>query len=355
MNRDTYKREGRGFTLTELLVVMAVLSTLLLLVLPAFTRGIVITRRVRCANTLSHIGVAYGALLADVELNRAVHELQATGWARRLAPYLGLHRDGFWCTATGKSDGMGYDAAGDNGAGSMPDVKIRIYNGGSMLYDVDTFTAYPYWLEGSHRSFDRRPGIWKVSTEVYAGLDRYNMPQYTPGSSRRDYWFVIEDQRVADDEGSPGTGAGDKDFNDFDLHVHEQSDGRVVLTGYHRDAGYNFALVGPDGTIYPEQSGTVGPIGVSGIDRLSYGMNSQIENITRTSQSGDSIIVVDFKHEVVDTGRSIGLTEGWDILHAPRHMGQMNALYADGHVGTHDPDEIDPEMSTGAEFWESGP
>ncbi len=354
MSRDTYKREGRGFTLTELLVVMAVLSTLMLLVLPAFTRGIVITRRVRCSGTLSHIGVAYAALLADVELNRAVHELQATGWARRLAPYLSYHRDGFWCTATGKSDGMGYDATDDDGVGSLPDVKIRIYDGG-ILYDVDTFTAYPYWLEGDHIAFGRTPGIWKVNSEVYGSVDRYNMPQYTPGPSRRDYWFIIEDQRVADDEGSPGTGAGDKDFNDFDLHVQEQSDGRVVLTGYHRAAGYTFALVGPDGTVYPEQSLTIGPVEVTGIDRLSYGMNSEIENLTRTSQSGDSIIVVDFKNEVVGTGRSIGLTDGWDILHAPRHMGQMNVLHADGHVGTRDPDEIDPEMSTGAEFWGSGP
>jgi len=330
---------------------MAALATLLWLALPAFIRAIVITRRVSCANTLRHIHEAYGVRLMDIETNSDISSFDAVGWARELAPYFGHHRDAFWCIATGKSDGMGYDAEGDVGASGLPTVKIRVYNGGTMLYDLDTFNAYPYWLEGDHSWFGREPGIWKVNTDVYASLDRYNMPMYTIGPDSLEYWFVIEDQRVSSPDDPYGSAAGDTDFNDFDLHVLERAP-YVKLTGYHRSAGYNFALVDMDGNVYGEDGGTIGPIDLEGKERLSYGMNSQVGKIVKAARSSHTILLVDYKYAIVYTGDSIGLSAGWDVFQAPRHMGKMNALYADGHVETHDPDEIDPAMSSGEPFWD---
>jgi len=330
---------------------MTVLATILFLALPAFTRAIVVTRRVRCANTLRHIHKAYGVRLMDIETNKDISSFDAVGWASELAPYFGHHRDAFWCIATGKSDGMGYDAEGDEGASGLPTVKIRVYNGGTMLYDLDTFNAYPYWLEGDHSWFNRVPGIWKINADVYASLDRYNMPMYTAGPDPMGYWFVIEDQRVSSPDDPFGSAAGDKDFNDFDLHVLEKGT-QVTLTGYHRSAGYNFGLVDTEGNVYREAGGTIGPIDLEGKGRLSYGMNSEVRKIVGTARNSHTILLVDYKYAIVHTGNSIGLSEGWDMLQAPRHMGKMNALYADGHVGAHDPDEIDPALSSGEPFWD---
>jgi len=352
MKRNVQRWRGEGFSLTELLVVLAALATILVIVLPTFAHVVLVARRVHCAKTLSNISQAYRALVMDAEAKQANKPMEAIGWARRISPYLGYHYDALWCTATGKSDGMGYDATGDEGAASLPDVKIRIYNGSTKLYDVDTFTAYPYWLEGSHVSFGRVPGLWKLNAEVYASLDRYNMPQYTPGLNRHEYWFVIEDQRIADQSGAPNISGGDKDFNDFDLHVMEDPP-NVLLTGYHKDAAYNFALVDMEGKEYKESGGTVGPLALKGVERLSYGMNSQVDRLSKTVRGASStIVVVDYKYEVVATGDSIGISgEGWDLLHAPRHMGKMNALYDDGHVEAMDPDEINPELSVGEDYW----
>ena len=207
MAHNCQSRWGRAFSLVELLIVMAVLATILLMAIPAFTRVVVVTRRVKCSKTLQNIGIAYDAKLMEIHTNEGVTGIFANGWVRQLAPDLGYHRDAFWCTATGRSDGMGFDAKGESpeGTESLPDVKIRIFSGASKLYDVETFNAYPYWLEGSHTDFGRTPGVWKVNADIFPTLNRSDMPKYTPGSNPREYWFVIEDQRVTGDMGTHGT------------------------------------------------------------------------------------------------------------------------------------------------------
>lgn len=353
MHSNRQNRRGSGFSLTELLIVLAVLGTLLALAFPAFTRVVVITRRAQCSKTLKDIGVAYASQLFDATSVAGVDTIHSAVWARQLAPYFGGHRDAFWCTATGKSDGMGYEAVGElpEGVYSLPDAKIRIYNGNSKLYDVDTFTAYPYWLEGTHQDFGRRPGIWKVNATVYDALSRGDMPQYTPGPNSRDYWFIIEDQRTVTD-GEPDTAGGDTDFNDFDLHV-IQNGIDVTVTGYHKSAGYNFGLVDMEGNVTQESGDMIGPLNLQGVRRLSYGMSTEIHQVAEKARNSSTIIMVDYKDDQVATGDSLAaLGSSWDLYRTARHMGQMNALYADGHVRPHRPDEIDPSFTQGETFWD---
>jgi len=140
------------------------------------------------------------------------------------------------------------------------DVQLRVYNGAMFLYDLETFAYYPYWREGSHTDFGRDPGLWKVNDDVYANgnLDRQDMPQYAAGTDPLVYWFIFEDTRTGE---GYWQAAGDRDFNDFDVKVVEDPVTQTVeLTGYHKDSGYNFRLVAPDGTVYGESSSQIGPI-----------------------------------------------------------------------------------------------
>ncbi len=345
-----------AFTLTEMLVVLFVIGLLAALAMPTFQVSLSHARRSQCQNNLKHIGLAYAAIVNEHASNPVLPSPEAHGWAVRFKrDYLGANPNSLWCTATGVYDGRGLtgkDKDADEYT-TAPDVKIRVYNGGA-LYDLDTFTTYPFWNEGDHTDYGRTTGIWKVSDDVYNGgdFDRYDMPMYTPGSNPKEYWFVIEDQRYADDTGNYGSATGDQDFNDFDLHVREITGGGVELTGFHRDAGYTFAVIDVDGNEYHESGGMLGPITIYGTSRVSYGMSTQVTDVSRFAPWSRKIIVTDYRAEMIYTGQWLGLDDGWDALQAPRHFGRLNALWADGSVTSEDPGKIDPHDPDGEAYWD---
>ncbi len=340
-----------------MLVVILVIGLLVSLAMPTFQVSMTYARRSQCQNNLRHIGTAYASIVTDHSTNPTFQLPDAYGWAIRFKrDYLGANPDSLWCTATGVSDGRGMSNRdrGEDEYTKTPEVKIRVFNGNYMLYDLDTFTTYPFWNEGSHQDFGRTVGIWKVNNDIYNGGDfnRGDMPAYAPGKNPKEYWFVIEDQRYADDSGNYGSATGDQDFNDFDLHVREVTGGGVELTGYHRDAGYSFAVVDAEGNVYRESGGTLGPITLYGTDRVSYGMSTQVRDIARFAPWSRKIIVTDYREEMIYTGDWLGLDEGWDAYKAPRHMGRVNALWADGSVTPEDPDEIDPHYPEAEHYWD---
>jgi prepilin-type N-terminal cleavage/methylation domain-containing protein len=354
---DRFGVSLRGFTLSELLTVVAVIALLLAIITPGVGRVFAGARSISCKSNLNEIGKAYAMRVRDGQANPSRALISAYGWGNRFTvDYFGENSGVLRCPAAGHDDGAyanDYDASEENpwSVNSLPDVKIRVYNGSYRLYDLDTFTVYPFWNEADHRTYDRRTGLWKVNGDIYEGLDRYNMPKYSPGKNPREYWFVIEDQRTSSQDGNYGDAAGDEDFNDFDLHVKELGNGKVELTGFHKAAGYHFALVDEEGNEYGESGGTIGPVTLQGMWGLSYGMSTQVEDMQRVSSNAHKIIVVDYQDEAVSTGRWIGFDDGWSNLKAPRHMGNLNALHATGSVGTYNPDEVDPETSHGEVYW----
>lgn len=94
MHRPNHDRRC-GFTLVELLVVVAIIMVMVGLLLPAVqhVRGVV--ARSKCHNNLRQLGLSlhhfhdtYGALPSGITSNRLAEPFPRIGWAARLLPYL---------------------------------------------------------------------------------------------------------------------------------------------------------------------------------------------------------------------------------------------------------------------------
>ena len=311
---------GQGFTLVELLIVIAVLSMLIAICVPSGLRAAAMARRALCAANLRGIGQAYPIYVTDHQNELEV--LRDETWAALLLPYFNKNTAQYVCP-----DDIEPDWA-------WPHVTMRTdWLGGR---DEDVFEIYPYWLEGDHNDIvveGGKPKIWKVNDDVYQqmGSARQDMPQYTPGSNPKEYWYILED-------------IGDDDFYDFDLHVKEISPGIVEISGKHwANAHATHHIIAPDGEeilVLDE----VGPFEYA-VPPTSYGISSKA---CRIAPGTRKIIFLDYEEKFCFALDDAGPEPGWDQLQAPRHLGRANVLFADGGVESMSTDEINPEEVTPA-------
>ena len=310
----------RAFTLVELLIVIGVLVALAGLVIPTVRRGAAMVRRVKCASNLSSIGQAYGMYLVDRKM-RGGDVLRAPQWAYILREYFSeLNPEAFICPEDLVADW------------SLPYVQMRSdWAFGPMVYPI--FELEPVWLEKDHNEFIPKPKVWKVNDDVYQAMLqdvslRQNMPMYTPGSDPDKFWFILED-------------IGDDDFYDFDVGVELLDESSTVVTGKHwSNALANHYVIDPDGT-HHQVIDEVGPF-VYSVPQTSYAMNSQA---FRLAPGSPRITFLDYEAKACNVMDDVGADDGWNALHAPRHLGQVHALLGDGSVVALWPDEINPEAA----------
>ena len=322
------RREG-GFTLTELLIVMAVIGLLATIVIPTAMRVPAYARSMQCKANLHAIGQAYAMRKSAEGLREFASQLIVDRWQVELRPYLGKSSAAFFCPEKAHKPWF-----------SLPKATMMIYNGDTFLYELEFFQAAPIWEEGDHNDFlPDKPGLWRVNDDVYSGgtLDRYNMPRYTPGSDPNVSWWVIEDQRYGPNN---EYAMGDEDFNDLNIKVTEMGEGKYQVEGFHGDAGYNFGLRDDEGNEFRESEG-------GGIEMLtlwgqggSYGVNWAISKFDVSTQR---VLAMDYENAKVYAGSNVpdDLNNWAENIVAP-HLGKVNVVMTTGETFSTPIEEIDP-------------
>ena len=340
----------RGFTLTELLIVMAILGMLLAIVAPTTTRMLALARRAQCMSQLHNIGKAYTSFFAQAP---DATEFGATSWAQTLWPHLGDHPNAALCPED------------RNPHQGLPDVTLSVtYHGLGKDHDPNTrplFSRFPEW--DSDDCEHPGPGVWKLNDEDYAlfasrpgGESATDwLPKYSPGSNPNSYWIVIEEGLHM------GLAGSDFDYDDLIIHVTELGDNRISMEFEKQWYYADYQLYDPEGLQVGDtllsigEPGNTGPFSFFSVERLSYGMNWRAPEITRGLHR---IVALGYTDEVVQVGGGVSDPDDWDRCVAPRHLGNVNVLFADGAVAPMDPDEIDPgepDSTNDLTYWSPAP
>lgn len=287
-----------AFTLVELLVVITIIGILISLLMPAVHTSRESGRKAVCANHLHQIGVAYNNRYS--KLNRS---LPAPGWLGELAPYLEDMTSMYFCPSQPQSEGT--TAAG---------------------YGYIILTRYP----GGSRKIECRPG---TNCRVTSG--QFGGPIY-------ELLFEFDD---------PPRG----DWDDSIIRFEDRGDGWTVVTSVGNDrpnggpgGSFGTQYFAPDGTkLWETKHGEAVSggqhVGVQPGDRPAsdYGMNIRSTGMT---QDAHKILVLEYFKVIADVHYFDG-ADVWSDEVAPRHLGTLNVLYVGGHVESHYPNEIDPDVA----------
>jgi len=318
----TKQHTALGFTLVELLVVIAVIALLAVLMLPTLSSFSRVTNRTTCANNLKRIGESI-TLFSAGDPGEQKSLVNPARWPTQLSEFVG---DGgvFICPEQG----------GDSGSATADSVPLN-----DLVSIHVTTTGYDLeYIEG--------PFTAKLSDEQYQAINwgpaHVSVPEYNAGADPTVYWYVQEDITRA---------GSDMDY-EIATRVTENGDGTVKLSLKQiTGAGYNFNLVDKtdERKILVRKSEMDGSadheviVGEGGGGLASYGMNAAFQSILNDP---DKIMVMDYAWFVART------THDWsgeklksNIPGIPifaRHHGMINVLFTDGSVRLKRPDEVNP-------------
>jgi len=294
-----------GFTLVEVLLVIAILGLLAGMLFPAFRRSRAKGRQLGCASNLHQIGVAWACHMADDETSKA-RPLIGPGWAGELLTY--LHSPEIMICPGDR--GFEGGTAGDAGRSGLAGMVVNVWG----LYDMPL-------EEGP---LTRREGLSETS-----------------------YILRFEDMRPD---------GGDMDFNDLVLRIDELSDGRVRISVVSIEAGYHFSLLGADRQVLlHDLHQHVGESIVVSSVKTSYGINSMVRSLEPGARS---ILLLDYPKDVADCAGPDAMDD-WDdwadrtgLPSFARHLGRCNVLFADGSLQALSPVDIDPDdPQLAGEYW----
>jgi len=344
-------RATGGFTLVELIVVIAIIGLLVALLFPSFGQVTVTVNSLLCQNNLNNIGKAYGLRAAD-ERDGTVSPLAVGGWASALSAYV-EKADLFFCPV-----GPTASNTGPGGLGGGP-RRLIVYSDPVGSSPIPGQSLPPGWMQWDDVN------VW---LEGDRGADAL-VKNVVPGVSY-ELWF--------EDSWHNNT------WNDLQLRITINPDQSETVTYTGEATGaYHYALCDGDSKAYlmptdfPTHWMGVGGSGQIGFgatialdaptSNTNYGMNSLAAG-DRGCVPGHRVILAFDYLKTVARGPTDIRKDDWQLLKYEaadgtilfaRHSGFVNVLWSDGSVDSMDPRDFDPmgPPSLATRYWdaEAGP
>jgi len=361
-------RTRRGFTLTEVLVVIAIIGVLAALLMPALRKAIEKAKTARCAANMAQISAAYQARKSDEKRNFRWAPLPSIAWAGPLLTYLDGRARLFSCP----KDKVGHYA----GANFMARTEERC---GGLTYCL----APGQWIGANWADagyFEKRAAvIIPFGTYYYYGA-QFVGPGYGSATS----WAHCH---------SAGAQYDAYVNNSFTIYRVDKSNKVMRVEGflvwgevYPPMDGAGKELVLRLGSNYVNWGTNAFEVGM--VDKCSYGMNDY--DIKTNSYAGNwapvwnypigtygsewyyqptidyfwpdipggKILFMDYTNAQVAARSMYALSSGWgtSATRFARHEGKSNIAYADGSVRRADPATVDPGLSGNYDaYWNPGP
>ena len=310
-------RAGPGFTLLELLVVVAIISLLVVILAPSITNALSLTKAVICGNNLREISKSLAMRTPDEGPMRAV------GWTNIVLKH--IVEKTLICPEDGEV-----------GGGDFSQVRIKVQYGGTHYLDV-------VGTKQSRRVSNDQYEAWRALFVQGRGQEYWDTYTGYEEDANPDSWWVVFEDLIHN---------SDYDFNDIKIRAIEDASGNAVLYPSKGDAGASHWLVWADtleDALTPPGPFTPGDTRSLALDGglTSYGINSQIPDFYGRETSG-RVVMIDYEKTIVHSGANPDDWDNWDDNgdgrpSFARHLGRFNVLTTGGEVERRHPDDINPD------------
>lgn len=283
------KKQASGFTLVELLVVVAIIGILVSMLLPAVQQVREAARRTQCKHRLHNLGIAYHNLASTFSNEKIIIE-EPGSWVKKLKQYSEDNQEVFICPNDEGDDGLTY----------FPEIE---------LYVVNTGVGIPF-----------APG---------------NRCMVSGDESEQTYRF--ED-------------AGDGDFNDHVCTAVPLNDFEVEITSTSKSAAFRHDLRGPSGTIIADMRPGDSAILERFVGKTSYGINGHVKNLN-VLDNGIKVLLIEYEKLIADVVAPDGTDDFFEYIPSFHPGNIVNVLHHGGHVDTMRVDDVDPTIIEQHDMW----
>jgi prepilin-type processing-associated H-X9-DG protein len=345
----SYPRRHGGFTLMELLLVFVVIGLLIALLMPAVQGARESAHSAHCQNNLHQLAIAYHHLAS--QQNTGVPAIPAAPrWISLLSPYLESVSTTFVCPNDSGLCGGALSGAGSVVIADKPPSSLQL-----NVSESSSVFVFPEQLDlvlpcaisvdlskpGTIASKDAAsPGSIPAGTRVDSYLLHYDPPgkdgevhNVKVAFAGKILGVIIFTQGLRDSDGLLGVVGTTYDKK---ASARGMEPGAEIVTLSADMLTFNVDRLIVTGVMEEARIITEpGGVGVS-----SYGINSSAGRFTTDA---NKILLLEYHKIVADV---VGAQAGdvWTQQVAPRHRGMLNVLFADGHVESLSPADIDPRM-----------